>query len=170
MFPLGSTTNRTNLAQSLQTNPAAMATLFQRMLPAIGCLPFMPSAGLSPSIGFGTLSNESPAGGLLSQVLPSPTNHNSSTGSLSQTHIPPSTSTSSQSASGPIHVSSVIGGSKPKVATPAVVSKIEQYKRENPTIFAWEIRERLISESKLFFYLAIQFHPISQSQFYINYS
>ncbi|XP_018794996.1 PREDICTED: segmentation protein paired-like isoform X1 [Bactrocera latifrons] len=40
----------------------------------------------------------------------------------------------------------LIGGSKPKVATPAVVSKIEQYKRDNPTIFAWEIRERLISE------------------------
>ncbi|GIY10847.1 paired box protein Pax-6 [Caerostris extrusa] len=35
---------------------------------------------------------------------------------------------------------------KPKVATPVVVAKIEQYKRENPTIFAWEIRERLISE------------------------
>uniref|UniRef100_A0A914HVJ2 Paired domain-containing protein n=1 Tax=Globodera rostochiensis TaxID=31243 RepID=A0A914HVJ2_GLORO len=35
---------------------------------------------------------------------------------------------------------------KPKVATPAVVAKIEQYKKEQPTIFAWEIRERLIAE------------------------
>ena len=42
----------------------------------------------------------------------------------------------------------MIGGSKPKVATPEVVSKIESYKRENPTIFAWEIREKLIAECK----------------------
>lgn len=49
----------------------------------------------------------------------------------------------------------LIGGSKPKVATPAVVSKIEQYKRENPTIFAWEIRERLISEGKLIYQFTV---------------
>lgn len=40
----------------------------------------------------------------------------------------------------------MIGGSKPKVATPEVVSKIEGYKRDNPTIFAWEIREKLIAD------------------------
>ncbi|XP_041485235.1 uncharacterized protein LOC121431658 isoform X3 [Lytechinus variegatus] len=41
----------------------------------------------------------------------------------------------------------VIGGSKPKVATRDVVNKIADYKRDNPTIFAWEIRDRLLSEN-----------------------
>jgi len=41
----------------------------------------------------------------------------------------------------------VIGGSKPKVATPKVVEKICDYKRQNPTMFAWEIRDRLLSEA-----------------------
>ena len=40
----------------------------------------------------------------------------------------------------------VIGGSKPKVATPPVVDAIASYKRENPTMFAWEIRDRLLAE------------------------
>ncbi|XP_071529082.1 paired box protein Pax-2-A-like isoform X11 [Panulirus ornatus] len=41
----------------------------------------------------------------------------------------------------------VIGGSKPKVATPVVVDAISRYKRENPTMFAWEIRDRLLAEN-----------------------
>ncbi|XP_029025782.1 paired box protein Pax-8 isoform X2 [Betta splendens] len=40
----------------------------------------------------------------------------------------------------------VIGGSKPKVATPKVVEKIAEYKKQNPTMFAWEIRDRLLTE------------------------
>lgn len=40
----------------------------------------------------------------------------------------------------------VIGGSKPKVATPTVVDAISDYKRRNPTMFAWEIKERLIAD------------------------
>ncbi|XP_011305565.1 paired box protein Pax-5-like [Fopius arisanus] len=41
----------------------------------------------------------------------------------------------------------VIGGSKPKVATPPVVDAIANYKRDNPTMFAWEIRDRLLAEN-----------------------
>lgn len=40
-----------------------------------------------------------------------------------------------------------IGGSKPRVATANVVNKIADYKRECPSIFAWEIRDRLLSEA-----------------------
>ncbi|CAH0561397.1 unnamed protein product [Brassicogethes aeneus] len=64
--------------------------------------------------------------------------------------------TINMSPAGTLRPPGLIGGSKPKVATPAVVSKIEQYKRENPTIFAWEIRERLISEGCLnWFHIAM---------------
>jgi paired box protein 3/7 len=38
----------------------------------------------------------------------------------------------------------VIGGSKPKVATPEIETRIEELKKTNPGIFSWEIREKLI--------------------------
>ncbi|KAK3857247.1 hypothetical protein Pcinc_036489 [Petrolisthes cinctipes] len=38
----------------------------------------------------------------------------------------------------------VIGGSKPKVTTPDIEKRIDDYKKENPGVFSWEIRDRLI--------------------------
>ncbi|XP_053984419.1 protein gooseberry-neuro [Hylaeus volcanicus] len=40
----------------------------------------------------------------------------------------------------------VIGGSKPRVATPEIEARIEEMKKENPGIFSWEIREKLVKE------------------------
>lgn len=39
-----------------------------------------------------------------------------------------------------------IGGSKPKVTTPDVVNRVRQYKLENPQMFAWEIRQKLLAD------------------------
>ncbi|XP_038069140.1 paired box protein Pax-5-like [Patiria miniata] len=39
-----------------------------------------------------------------------------------------------------------IGGSKPRVSTPSVVSSIARYKEINSSMFAWEIRERLLAD------------------------
>ncbi|KAL7741094.1 hypothetical protein ACLKA6_018129 [Drosophila palustris] len=40
----------------------------------------------------------------------------------------------------------VIGGSKPRIATPEIENRIEEYKRSNPGMFSWEIRDKLIRE------------------------
>ena len=42
----------------------------------------------------------------------------------------------------------VIGGSKPKVATPDIEKKIEEYKKENPAVYSWEIKDKLIKVSQ----------------------
>ncbi|XP_044590872.1 protein gooseberry-like isoform X1 [Cotesia glomerata] len=40
----------------------------------------------------------------------------------------------------------VIGGSKPRVATPEIEARVEEYKRKNPSIFSYEVRDRLIED------------------------
>lgn len=40
----------------------------------------------------------------------------------------------------------VIGGSKPRVATPEIENRIEEYKRKNPSIFSYEVRDRLVED------------------------
>ena len=58
----------------------------------------------------------------------------------------------------------VIGGSKPRVATPEVESKIEEYRKENGGAFSWEIRDKLIQVKsfvihvKLFSYSLLSFY------------
>ena len=42
----------------------------------------------------------------------------------------------------------VIGGSKPRVATPEIEKKIAEYKKENPGVFSWEIRDRWVINYK----------------------
>lgn len=39
-----------------------------------------------------------------------------------------------------------IGGSKPRVSTPQVIEKIRDYKLQNSSLFAWEIRQQLLVE------------------------
>ncbi|MGH0170642.1 UNVERIFIED_CONTAM: hypothetical protein FKN15_059582 [Acipenser sinensis] len=39
-----------------------------------------------------------------------------------------------------------IGGSKPKVTTPDVEKRIEEYKKANPGMFSWEIRDKLLKD------------------------
>lgn len=39
-----------------------------------------------------------------------------------------------------------VGGSKPRMATPEVVARIAQLKLEQPSLFAWEIRQQLHAE------------------------
>ena len=128
------TSNSSAFSPQNWMNPASSASLFASN-PTANLMSQLFSRSMIPGHHHhhnnGHSSSESTTGS------PSPGHHSSSL----QHQIP-------QLFRPPMSHNSVIGGSKPKVATPIVVNKIESYKRENPTIFAWEIRERLISEGK----------------------
>lgn len=49
----------------------------------------------------------------------------------------------------------MIGGSKPRVATQDVEERIEELKKEQPGIFSWEIREKLIKVSMMYQYFLL---------------
>ena len=100
-----------------------------------------------------------------------PTPKSPSTSSSSTPPPPPTTSVAqqlnffSQAATPPaaqIRPPGSVGGSKPKVATPKVVSTIQGYKKKNPVIFAWEIREKLMTDGKLDL---LEFSPLKVSKF-----
>ncbi|KAI3382155.1 hypothetical protein SNEBB_009610 [Seison nebaliae] len=40
-----------------------------------------------------------------------------------------------------------IGGSKPRVITPEIVKYLSSYRKDNPTMFSWEMREKLINDN-----------------------
>ena len=44
----------------------------------------------------------------------------------------------------PFNLLTHTGGSKPRVSTPLVIAKIQEYKQVNQSLFAWEIREKLL--------------------------
>ena len=41
----------------------------------------------------------------------------------------------------------VIGGSKPKVTGDDVEKKVDDYRRDNPNIFSWEVRDKMVKVS-----------------------
>lgn len=61
----------------------------------------------------------------------------------------------------------VIGGSKPRVATPEIEARIEEMKRDNPGIFSWEIREKLVKVRNWWIFLEILYKYIYNSSLYI---